>query len=69
MLAALAGLLALGCAPAGRSTGAGAGAAGDGRLGVMVTVPPQAYLVERIGGERVAVEVLMPPGSTEETFA
>jgi zinc transport system substrate-binding protein len=34
----------------------------DGRLRVAVSVPPQAYFVERIGGDRVAVEVMIPPG-------
>ena len=29
---------------------------------VAVSVPPQAYFVERIGGERVRVEVMIPPG-------
>ena len=31
-------------------------------LRVAVSVPPQAYFVERIGGGRVAVEVMIPPG-------
>lgn len=35
--------------------------AGD-RLRVAVSVPPQAYFVERIGGDRVEVEVMIPPG-------
>jgi len=38
-----------------------ASAPGD-RLRVAVSVPPQAYFVERIGGDRVAVEVMIPPG-------
>lgn len=46
-----------------------AGGRGDAPLQVVVTVPPQAYLVERIGGERVATEVLMPSGSSEETWS
>jgi zinc transport system substrate-binding protein len=33
-----------------------------GRIRVAVTVPPQACFVERIGGDRVAVEVMIPPG-------
>ncbi|HEY7215189.1 MAG TPA: zinc ABC transporter substrate-binding protein, partial [Thermoanaerobaculia bacterium] len=33
-----------------------------GRIRVAVSVPPQAYFVERIGGPRVAVEVMIPPG-------
>lgn len=37
-------------------------APGEHRLRVAVSVPPQAYFVERIGGNRVAVEVMIPPG-------
>src|SRR6185436_14165895 len=32
------------------------------RLRVAVSVPPQEYFVERIGGGRVTVEVMIPPG-------
>lgn len=45
------------------------GAPPERPLLVAVTVPPQAYLVERIGGERVTTEVLMPPGSSEESWS
>jgi zinc transport system substrate-binding protein len=34
----------------------------DPRIPVAVSVPPQAYFVERIGGDRVRVEVMIPPG-------
>ena len=34
----------------------------DGRLRVAVSVPPQAYFVRRIGGDRVHVDVMIPPG-------
>jgi zinc transport system substrate-binding protein len=34
----------------------------DTRIRVAVSVPPQAYFVERIGGERVRVDVMIPPG-------
>lgn len=34
----------------------------DLRIPVVVSVPPQAYFVERIGGDRVRVEVMIPPG-------
>ena len=37
-------------------------AADDTRIRVAVSVPPQAYFVERIGGERVRVDVMIPPG-------
>ncbi|HEY0781083.1 MAG TPA: zinc ABC transporter substrate-binding protein [Thermoanaerobaculia bacterium] len=40
--------------------------AADGRLQVAVSVPPQAYVVERIGGPRVAVTVMMAPGQPDE---
>jgi zinc transport system substrate-binding protein len=33
-----------------------------GRIRVAVSVPPQAYFVERIGGEHVEVAVMIPPG-------
>jgi zinc transport system substrate-binding protein len=37
-------------------------AADAGRIRVAVSVPPQAYFVERIGGSRVEMEVMIPPG-------
>lgn len=36
---------------------------------VAVSVPPQGYFVERIGGGRVAVEVMVPPGSSYSTYS
>ena len=41
-----------------------------GELPIQVTasVPPQAWLVRRIGAERVSVEVLLPPGSSVHTY-
>lgn len=47
-------------------------AAGTGRqfaLTAFVSILPQAYVVERIGGNRVAVKVLLPPGQRPETYA
>ena len=35
---------------------------------VTVSVPPQAYLVERIGRDRVEVHVLVPPGASPATY-
>lgn len=35
---------------------------------VFVTIVPQAYLVERIGGDRIEVDVMVPPGQAEETY-
>ena len=37
-------------------------AADTGRIRVAVSVPPQAYFVERIGGPHVEVAVMIPPG-------
>jgi zinc transport system substrate-binding protein len=50
-------LLTACAAPAPRSSG---------RLRVAVAVPPQADFVERIGGDRVEVHVLIPPGAPDE---
>jgi zinc transport system substrate-binding protein len=49
-------LLLAACLPAAPGPAAGE------RLRVAVSVPPQAYFVERIGGERVQVDVMIPPG-------
>jgi len=40
----------------------------DGRLRVAVSIDPQACFVERIGGDRVTVEVLVPAGKEPETY-
>jgi len=37
-------------------------------LTVFVSIPPQKYVVERVGGEAVEVKVLVPPGQSPETF-
>jgi zinc transport system substrate-binding protein len=37
-------------------------------LSVFVSILPQAYFAERIGGERVRVEVLVKPGQDPHTF-
>ena len=44
------------------------GISGD-RIPVAVSVAPQADLVERIGGDRVSVEVMIPPGSSDEEIS
>ncbi|MQY76650.1 MAG: hypothetical protein GH155_03385, partial [Spirochaeta sp.] len=38
------------------------------QLMVYVSIPPQAYLVEHIGGGNVSVEVLVKPGKDPHTF-
>jgi len=60
-------VLGLAAAAAGCGDAADDDAATD-RLRVFVTVEPQAYLVERIGGPHVAVEVLAGAGQDPHTF-
>ncbi len=40
----------------------------DGRPVVVVSIEPQAYFVERIGGERVSVSVLVGPGQSPHSY-
>jgi len=40
----------------------------DELLHVSVSVPPQAYFVDRIAGGRAAVQVLVPPGSSPDSY-
>ncbi|MBW1723394.1 MAG: zinc ABC transporter substrate-binding protein [Deltaproteobacteria bacterium] len=42
--------------------------AGSHKLKVFVSILPQAYFVERIGGEAVDVEVLVGPGQSPATY-
>lgn len=55
-LAAL--LLAASCAPAQAPE----------RPTVLVSVPPQAWLVERLAGDLVDVEIMVPPGADPHTY-
>ena len=41
---------------------------GDRPLGVMVGIDPQAFLVDRIGGQRVRVGVLVGPGQSPHVY-
>ena len=43
-------------------------AASDGRLPVYVSIPPQKYFVERVGGLNVRVAVLLKPGQSMHTY-
>ena len=38
------------------------------RLGVVVTILPQADFVEKVGGDRVRVTVMVPPGASPHTY-
>jgi zinc transport system substrate-binding protein len=68
-MTAFVALIAL-CLAACGGGGAGAGAAApDPRLPVAVSVPPQAYFVEKIGGGRVRVEVMIPPGASHVDYS
>ena len=40
----------------------------DGKLMVTVSILPQQYFVERIGGEHVAVNVMVAPGDSPHTY-
>ena len=55
-------LLAAALALAACRPSAPAAPADTGRLRVAVSVPPQAYFVERIAGRRAEIEVMIPPG-------
>jgi zinc transport system substrate-binding protein len=46
----------------------GVAASAEESLGVFVSIPPQASLVQRIGGQRVTTEVLVRPGQDPHTF-
>ena len=40
----------------------------DDKVGVVVTVLPQADFVENVGGEKVSVTVMVPPGASPHTY-
>lgn len=40
----------------------------DEKVGVVVTVLPQAEFVESVGGEKVSVTVMVPPGASPHTY-
>lgn len=54
-----------GAEPVGRGDGEGSYA---DSIPVAVSVPPAAWLAERIGSERVAVTALLPPGRSPHTW-
>lgn len=57
--------LALLCATAAAVAGP---PAADTRPLVLVSIPPQAWLVERLAGDRVAVMELVPPGASPHSY-
>ncbi len=54
--------------PGAATTSAPAGGAGDARVPVLVSIPPQAELVERIGAPHVRAEVLVGPGQNPHAY-
>jgi zinc transport system substrate-binding protein len=44
------------------------GDSGSGKLQVLTSIEPLAYFVERIGGDRVSVSVMVPPGGDPHTY-
>jgi zinc transport system substrate-binding protein len=44
------------------------GPARGGKLGIAVSILPQAFLAERVGGEHVAVTVLVGPGQSPHAY-
>src|SRR5919198_2746226 len=38
------------------------------KIGVVVTIPPQAEFVEGVGRDRVRVTVMVPPGANPHTY-
>jgi zinc transport system substrate-binding protein len=62
-------VVALFAACAGPSAPAGQGVGGSGgAVEVAVSVPPQAYFVDRVGGDRVRVTVMVPPGAAPDSY-
>ncbi|MDI7277044.1 MAG: metal ABC transporter substrate-binding protein [Anaerolineae bacterium] len=59
LLLALASTLLAGCAP---------GTSGAGPIRVAVSIPPLADMVRQIGGDRVTVVELVPPGASVHTY-
>lgn len=44
------------------------GAMREGKIEVVATITPLAYFVKEIGGEKVSVELLLPPGASPHTY-
>lgn len=43
-------------------------AVSDGKVRAIVSILPQAYFVERVGGDRMSVQVLVGPGQSPATY-
>jgi zinc transport system substrate-binding protein len=40
----------------------------EGKIHVLVSIAPQKYVVESIGGDKVTVDVMVPPGANSHTY-
>jgi len=38
------------------------------KIGIIVTIPPQAEFAEKVGGENVDVTIMVPPGASPHTY-
>ena len=72
-VAVLAAAIAFGPAPPGSCAGPASAPGASPRpaaapIAVFVSILPQAYFVERVGGDRVTVDVLVKPGQSPHVF-
>ena len=56
------------CLICGCSTNENESSAGEEKIGVVVSILPQAEFVEKIGGDKVKVTVMIPPGASPHTY-
>ena len=59
----LVAILASSCAPRSQPV-----ETGEAKIRVVVSILPQAYFVRRVGGDRVEVTVIVPPGASPATY-
>ncbi len=60
--------VALAVSACGRSSSPGAGQVGKGKLLVAASIPPIADFVREVGGGRVDVLLMVPPGASPHTY-
>lgn len=70
VLVVITAVLAAACGGAGGDDGGSADhSPGDsGRVTAFVSIPPQRYFVEQLGGDLVETKVLLPPGASPATY-
>lgn len=52
-----------GCTPSPQPAGVA-----EGKMQIVVSILPQAYFVERLGGDKVEITVMVPPGASPATY-